>query len=158
MWTGGSRFDNAACEYSVAWKKGREWRGLKTHLGPSQEEFGAEWMAIARALEVRAARRQRWELSWSGSRYSPMPSPPSAEWESCKIGPGQRHALHARAVRDRIDCPVESWWCPAHSGIEENEVADEWAKTAEDEPDRHGVEWLRHTDRYEHASSLSPPL
>jgi len=33
---------------------------------------------------------------------------------------------------------IEIRWCPS----EGNEIADEWAKQAADEPDAHGVEWL----------------
>ena len=37
-------------------------------------------------------------------------------------------------------------WRPIHQGIEGNEIADEWAKIAADEPDAHGVEWFSTTN------------
>jgi len=35
---------------------------------------------------------------------------------------------------------------PKPQGIEGNEIADEWAKLAADEPDAHGVEWFSTTN------------
>jgi len=66
-------------------------------------------------------------------------------------GPGQKHALEARkhtaALRAKVpNARVEIRWCPSHQGIEGNEVADEWAKLAADEPDAQGVEWFSTTD------------
>jgi len=62
-------------------------------------------------------------------------------------GPGQKYALEARrriaALRTKEpNVRIEIRWCPSHQGIEGNEVADEWAKLAADEPDVHGVEWF----------------
>ena len=62
-------------------------------------------------------------------------------------GPGQKYALEARrhTATPRAKEPSarsEIWWCQSHQGIEGNEVADEWAKLAADEPDAHGVEWF----------------
>ena len=38
---------------------------------------------------------------------------------------------------------------PCSRGIEGNEIADGWAKIAAvEELDSHGVEWLRHSDKY----------
>ena len=37
-------------------------------------------------------------------------------------------------------------WRPSHQGTEGNEIADEWAKLAADEPAAHGVEWLSTTN------------
>jgi len=61
--------------------------------------------------------------------------------------PGQQYALQARkhiAIlrRARPVITTEIRWCPAHRGIAGNEKADEWAKTAAEEPDTRGVEWL----------------
>ena len=54
-------------------------------------------------------------------------------------GPGQQHALQARKLiaalpRARPGIVIEIRWCPAHEGIAGNEKADEWAKTAAEEP------------------------
>ena len=60
-------------------------------------------------------------------------------------GPGQKYALEARrhiaSLRAKEpNAKIEIRWCPSHQGIEGNEVADQWAKLAADEPDAHGVE------------------
>ena len=39
---------------------------------------------------------------------------------------------------------IEVRWCPAHKGIAGNEKADKWAKTAAEEPDSRGVDWLNY--------------
>ena len=39
-------------------------------------------------------------------------------------------------------------WCPLYKGIPGNEIAGGWAKQAASEPDDHGVEWLKHADKY----------
>jgi len=36
--------------------------------------------------------------------------------------------------------------CPSHQGTKDNEVADEWAKLAADEPGAHGMEWFSFRD------------
>jgi len=69
-------------------------------------------------------------------------------------GPGQQYALQARKHiaslrRARPGIAIEIRWCPAHKGIAGNEKADEWAKTAAEEPDTRGVEWVSYSDRSE---------
>jgi len=59
LWTDGSRDENGAVGYAVAWRKGRSWEGRKTHMGFYQEAYGAECAAIARALKVAAERAKR---------------------------------------------------------------------------------------------------
>ena len=59
-------------------------------------------------------------------------------------GSGQKYAIMARKhiVALRAKEPgvkIEIRWCPRYHGIERNEVADEWAKLAADEPDAHGL-------------------
>jgi len=53
---------------------------------------------------------------------------------------------------------TEIRWCPSHQGIEGNEVADEWAKLAADEPDAHGVEWFTFRDPNGQARKRKLPL
>jgi len=53
IFTDGSRLENGATGYAVAWKKGDTWKGHKTHMGWCQEAYDA---AIARALPVAASR------------------------------------------------------------------------------------------------------
>jgi len=66
-------------------------------------------------------------------------------------GPGQKYAImerkHIAALRAKEPgvC-IEIRWCPSNQGIEGNEIADEWAKQAAEEPDPHGVEWLDFKD------------
>jgi hypothetical protein len=62
------------------------------------------------------------------------------------------YATHARKHiaalrRARPGVIIEVRWCPAHKEVPGREKADEWAKLAADEPDAHGVEWLRYSDR-----------
>ena len=56
MFTDGSRLKNEAAGYTVAWKTGQTWEGIKTHMGFNQEAFDAECAALACVLEM-AARR-----------------------------------------------------------------------------------------------------
>jgi len=64
-------------------------------------------------------------------------------------GPGQRYAIAARKHiaelrRKEPGIRIEIRWCPSHCGVEGNEIADEWAKQAANEPDARGVEWHRY--------------
>ena len=143
MFTDGSRLENEAAGYAVAWKTGQTWKGIKAHMGFNQEAFDAECAALARALEMAA-------------RSDPAPNHVTIftdaqaairRMASDEPGPGQKYALEARehiAVLRRAvpDITIEVKWWPAHEGVEGNEKADEWAKLAADEPDTPGVEWL----------------
>ena len=51
MFTDGSRLEDGAAGYVVAWKNGQTWKGIKTHTGYNQEAVDAECAALARALE-----------------------------------------------------------------------------------------------------------
>jgi len=62
LWTDGSRDENVAVWYAVAWEKGRNWAGRKVHMAFFQEAYDAECAAIARALAVAAERAKRRKL------------------------------------------------------------------------------------------------
>jgi len=49
--TDGSRLNSGAAGYSVVWKRGQTWVGIKTHMGYNQEAYDAECAALTRALE-----------------------------------------------------------------------------------------------------------
>jgi len=51
MFTDGSRMEDRAAGYAVVWKNGEFWVGIKTHMGYNQEAYGAECVALARAME-----------------------------------------------------------------------------------------------------------
>jgi len=57
MFSDGSRLDSGAAGYSVVWKRGQTWVGIKTHMGRNQEAYDAESAALARAQES-VSRRQ----------------------------------------------------------------------------------------------------
>jgi len=139
IFTDGSRLENGATGYAVVWKNSQTWKGHKTHLGWGQEAYDAECAALARALQVAAARNHTLGLvtiltdcQADGLR---------------RTGTGAKYALEARrhiaTLRAKEpSARVEIRWCPSHQGIEGNEVADEWAKLEADEPDAHGVGWF----------------
>jgi len=157
IFTDGSRLDSGATGYAVTWKSGEKWVGIKAHMGYNQEAYDAECAALARALEVAARRRTTPERvtiftdaqAAMGRMRTDAPSP------------GQKYAILVRKWiaelrRARPDICIEIRWCPAHSGVEGNEKADEGAKQAAEEPDARGVEWLEHGDRYG-ARRMPPP-
>jgi len=39
LFTDGSRLENEATGYAVAWKNGQTWEGIKTHMGFNQEAY-----------------------------------------------------------------------------------------------------------------------
>jgi ribonuclease HI len=146
MFTDGSRADSGATGYSVVWRKGESWAGIKTHMGYNQEAYDAECAALARALET-AARRNR-----TPERVTIFSDAQAAikRLASDEPGPGQQYALQARrhiaALRKaRPGIIIEIRWCPAHKGVAGNEKADQWAKVAAEEPDTRGVEWLHYS-------------
>jgi len=148
MSTDGSRPENGATGYAVTWKKGMVWKGHKTHMGWHQEAFDAECAALARALQVAAARTH------TVGTVTIFTDAQVAIWRmtSDDPGPGQQYALEARrhiaSLRTKEpNVKIDIRWCPSHQGIEGNKIADEWAKLAADEPDAHGVEWFSTTTR-----------
>ena len=54
MFTGGSRLDDGAAGYSVVWKNGQSWAGIKTHMGYNQEAS-----ALSLPVHWRAPREER---------------------------------------------------------------------------------------------------
>jgi len=159
MFTDGSRLEDGAAGYAVAWKNGKTWKGIKTHMGYNQEAFDAECAALARALES-ASRRNT-----VPNRVTIFTDAQAAirRMASDEPGPGQKYALEAmkHIARLRKAVPgitIEIRWCPAH-GVEGNEKADEWVKLAAEEPDARGVEgleWLSYSDRPEARSMPLP--
>jgi hypothetical protein len=57
MFTDGSRLDDGATGYAVAWQEGQSWVGVRNHMGYNQEAYEAECAALASALEEVAKRR-----------------------------------------------------------------------------------------------------
>jgi len=144
MFTDGSRMEDGAAGYVVAWKKGVSWVGIKTRMGCNQEAFGTECVALARALEETSRRITIPE------RVTIFSDAQAAirRMASDEPGPGQLCALQTRKHiatlrKDRPGIIIETRWCPAHMGFDGNEKDDEWEKMAADQPDTRGVEWLR---------------
>ena len=160
MFTDGSRPEDGAAGYAVAWKNGQTWKGIKTHMGYYQEAFDAECAALARALES-ASRRNT-----VPNRVTIFTDAQAAirRMASDEPGPGQKYALEARKhiAKLRRASPgitIEIRRCPAHEGVEGNEKADEWAKLVAEELDARGeeaLEWFAYLDRPE-AHSMPLP-
>jgi len=104
--------------YAVVWKNGQTWKGIKTHMGYSQEAYDAECAALARAPE-------------SASRRNTIPERVTIftdaraaikRMASKEPGPGQQYALLARKHiaawrRARPGIIIEIRWCPPHKGV-----------------------------------------
>jgi len=158
MFTDGSRMEDGAAGYAVAWKNGQTWKGIKTHMGYNQEAYDAECAALARALEEASRRNMPPERVTIFSDAQAAIRRMASE----EPGPGQMYALQARRHiaelrRKNPGIIIEIRWCPAHKGIEGNEKADKWAKLAAEEPDTHGVELLNY-DYGGRAEVRSTPL
>jgi len=143
MFTDGSRLEDGAARYAVAWKNGQTWGGIKTHMGYNQEAYDAECAALACALETATKRVP------TPNHVTIFTNAQAAikRMSSDEPGPGQKYALEARQhiaelQRKAPGITIEIRWCPAHEGVEGNEQADKWAKLAAEEPDTPGVEWL----------------
>jgi ribonuclease HI len=143
MFTDGSRLDNGATGYTVVWKNGQSWVGIKNHTGHNQEAYDAECAALARALEEVTKRQTVPE------RITIFTDAQAAirRMVSEDPGPGQKYAILARRHivtlrKVRPDITIEIRWCPAHKGVPGNEKADEWAKLAAASPNARGVERL----------------
>ena len=138
MFTDGSRLDNGETGFSVVWKRGLTWAGVKGHMGGNQEAYDAECAALARALEE-ASRRNT-----TPERVTIFTDAKAAirRMVSDEPGPGQQYALQARKHiatlrRARPGIVIEIRWCPAHKGVAGNEKADEWAKAAAEQSGNH---------------------
>jgi len=140
MFTDGSRLDDGATGYSVVWKTGQTWAGVKVLMGNNQEAYDAECAALARALELASQRNTTPE------RVTIFSDAQAAirRMASDEPGPGQQYALQARkhiAALRRSRPGIVMRWCPAHKGVAGNEKADEWAKIGAEKPGTRGVEW-----------------
>jgi len=128
-------------------------------MGRAQEANGAECAAIAHALETAARRRNKLD------HLTIFTDAQAAIWRMTSDDPGlgQRYAIAARKhiAELRGKEPgiwIEIRWCPSHCGVGGNEIADEWAKQAADEPDARGVEWHRYIDRCGRRAHKPAPL
>ena len=111
MFTDGSRLDDGAAGYAVAWKNGQSWKGIKTHMGFNQEAYDAECAALARALEA-AQRRPttppppRRGGCRSGSRSSRTRKQPSDGWP--RTNPAPASSTHCRPGSTSLRCGERS--------------------------------------------------
>jgi len=128
-------------------------------MGWHQEAFDAECAALARALQVAATRTH------TVGTVTIFTDAQAAIWRmtSDDPGPGHQYALEAKRhiaiLRTKEpNVKIDIRWCPSHQGIEGNEIADEWAKLATDEPDAHGVEWFSTTNPDGSTSERKFPL
>ena len=92
MFTDGSRLEDGAAGYVVAWRNGLAWKGIKTHLGYNQEAFDTECAALARALESASRRNTVPE------RITIFTDAQAAirRMATDEPDPGQKYALEAR--------------------------------------------------------------
>jgi len=145
VFTDGSRLDDGAAGYTVVWRNGQSWKCIKTHMGYNQEAYDAECAALARALE------SAWRRPTTPERVTILTEAQAAirRISSDEPDPSQQYAQQARKhiAAQRPGIMIAIRWCPAHQGIAGNEMADEWAKIAAEEPDTRGVEWLNYSDR-----------
>jgi len=91
MFTDGSRLDGGATGYSVVWRKGQTWAGVKVHMGNNQEAHDVECAALARALELAS---QRNEIPERVTIFSNAQAA-IRRMASDEPGPGQHYALQA---------------------------------------------------------------
>ena len=131
VWTDGSRLEDKRVGAAFVWRSASKWSGRRFHLGTNKEVFDAEVFAIYQALlwiEVHQA---------TGGRFTVFADSTAAiEWvRADALGPGQRFAVAAIEVCNRIltgGNQVTIRWVPYHIGIEGSEMADRYAKAAND--------------------------
>jgi hypothetical protein len=92
MFTDGSRLDSGAAGYSVVWRNGQRWVGLKTRMGYNQEAYDAECAVLARALETATRRQTTLERVTIFTDAQATVKRMSSE----EPGPGQLYAIQAR--------------------------------------------------------------
>jgi len=83
-------------------------------MGYNQEAYDAECAAIVRTLNIAAERQQRKKLE--RLTIFTDAQAPITRMQTCEVG-RQQYALQTRKALEKIKCPVEIRWCPAHSGI-----------------------------------------
>jgi len=136
----GSCTEGGATGYAVVWKKNQTWKGLKVHMGRVQEAYDTECAAIARTLETAARRRDKLD------HLTIFTDAQAAIWRMSSMTLAQDSDTPSHIAELRRKGPGIRWY-PSHCGVEGNEIADEWAKQAADEPDARGVEWHQYIDR-----------
>jgi len=127
LWTDGSRDENGAVGYAVAWWKRQSWAGRKAHMEYYQVAYDAECATIARALDAAADRAKRRKLG--RVRIFTDAQAAIKRMTHGEPGPGQTYALQARqaiaALRKQEPAvKIEIRWYRAHKGIPGNEVAE----------------------------------
>ena len=105
---------------AYVWRSPGGWTGCRFHLGNNKEVFDAEVFAIYQALCVFEQRQE------SSHGYTIFADSTSAidRVRTDVIGPGQRFAVAAMEVCDRVlarQNTVTIRWIPAHIGIQGNE-------------------------------------
>ena len=112
MFTDGSRLENEAAGYAVAWKSSQTWEGIKTHMGFNQEAYDAECVALAPALKTAA------EITPTLSHVTIFTDAQAAiqRMSMEEPGPGQKYAVEARQHiatlrRAAPDITIEIRWC-----------------------------------------------
>jgi len=98
MFTYEFRTEQGAVGYSVVWKDGLGWDGVKSHMGYNQEAFHA---GCAAPSPVHWSWRRRDRGHQEGSPSFRMRKRPSGGWRRRnrapeKPGPGQVHAIEVR--------------------------------------------------------------
>ena len=167
IWTDGSRLEDGSVGAAAVWweEEGRPspwvgpvtgrayapgwgeagWAGRRYRLGKNKEVFDAELYALYRATKILEERGEQ------GQDYTILSDSTAAlaRARSDSTGPGQLFTIAIAEVCSRLANQGNTLtlkWVPSHSGIEGNEVADDWAKmAAESQLDAAPRDYLRET-------------